>query len=177
MNIAIFGSALSDPEQKNITLASHMGREVAKRKHTLVTGGCVGIPSYAIAEAFNNNGETHGYFPVHKEEEIHNLAHIYNNDTSENYTQKIFLRGFSKRSIAMIENVDAVIIINGRMGTLSEFAMAIEEGLPIVVMNGSGGITDHIKEILAMTGRSDYEKIFFTDSATLAIDWIESSQN
>jgi len=128
----------------------------------------------AWAAAFENSGETHGYFPVNTEEEIHSLAGTYNNDTAEYYTAKTFLRGFSKRSLAIVENVDAVIIVNGRMGTLSEFTMAVEEGLPIVIMKGSGGVTEHIKTILAMVGRDISDRLYIADSPAEAIEWLEN---
>lgn len=174
MNIAVFGSAACDPQQQHIDSAYRLGTVIAQRGHTLVTGGCVGIPSYAIAGAFEHNGETHGYFPVDSEDQIHSLARIYNNDTADHYTTKTFLRGFSKRSIAIVENVDAVVMVNGRMGTLSEFTMAVEENVPIVIMKGSGGVTEHIETILNMVGRDISERLYFAGTPEEAMSWIEN---
>jgi len=176
MKIALFGSAAVDSSQKHSAIAQEIGKEVSQRKHILITGGCVGIPSHAVQSAFSNRGETHGYFPVDNEQDIHGLAGVYNNDTQDHYTSKTYLRGFSKRSVAMLENSDAVIIVNGRMGTLSEFAMAVEEGLPIVVMEESGGIANHIKTILTMTGRDITDQIYFANNAHDAISWIEKQK-
>jgi predicted Rossmann-fold nucleotide-binding protein len=48
----------------------------------------------------------------------------------------------------MIKNVDAAIILNGRIGTLSEFGIALEEGLPIGIIEDTGGISDMVKDIM-----------------------------
>jgi hypothetical protein len=65
----------------------------------------------------------------------------------------------------MIKNVDAAIILNGRIGTLSEFGIAIEEGLPIGIIEGTGGISEMVKDIMyiAQKNSSSAEIYFDTD--------------
>jgi hypothetical protein len=41
-----------------------------------------------------------------------------------------------------------VIIAGGRSGTLGEFSIAYDEGHLIGVLTGTGGIADHLREIL-----------------------------
>ncbi len=71
----------------------------------------------------------------------------------------------------MIKSIDGAIVLNGRVGTLSEFTIAIEEGLPISVLEGTGGITDHLKKIIKISKKKYLkDKIYFTSSYKKAID-------
>ncbi len=47
-----------------------------------------------------------------------------------------------------MRSADIVIIFGGATGTLNEFTIAYDEGKVIGVLEGSGGVADHIKEII-----------------------------
>ena len=57
------------------------------------------------------------------------------------------------REIENIRSCDVVIFAGGRSGTLGEFAIAYDEGKVIGVLEGTGGVTDHIKQIISMVNK------------------------
>lgn len=64
--------------------------------------------------------------------------------------------GFTARSLEFINTVDALIMISGRMGTLSEFTIAFEEKVPIFVLKGYGGVSDKIEEIISYANKETF---------------------
>ena len=58
---------------------------------------------------------------------------------------------------------DAVVSIGGRMGTFHEFTIAMETRTPIGFLQGAGGISDEIMEILHATGENRSELVVFDD--------------
>ncbi len=65
----------------------------------------------------------------------------------------------------LISSCDAVISIGGRIGTLHEFTIAMEMNKPIGFLQGGGGISTEIKDILKAAGREDDENVVFSDNA------------
>jgi hypothetical protein len=57
------------------------------------------------------------------------------------------------------------------MGSLNEFTVAYEERKPIGVVTGTGGLSDHIPEILAfLHRRDDPERLVYDDDPERLID-------
>ena len=171
LNIAIFSSASQKIEKKNLLLAKNIGKYLAKNKIRISTGGCVGIPSIVAESAFKNKGEVIAYYPDETLKELFLNSHTHNNDTKDNYTERKFFKGFSNRSVKMLHDVDAAIVLNGRFGTLSEFTMAVEEGLPILVLEDTGGITDEIKKLAKLIYKEfPYNNVVFEKDYKKGID-------
>jgi uncharacterized protein (TIGR00725 family) len=171
INIAIFSSASIKIEKKNLLLARNIGKYLAKNKIKISTGGCVGIPDVIAESSFKNNGEVVAYYPDETFKELFLNKHVHNNDTKENYSERKFLKGFSNRSVKMIHDVDAAIVLNGRFGTLSEFTLAVEEGLPILVLEGTSGITDKIKRLAKLIYKEfPYNNVIFEKDYKKGID-------
>lgn len=171
INIAIFSSASLEISEKNILLAKNIGKYLADKNIKIATGGCLGIPSVVAESVFENNGEVIGYYPDLTTKEIFLNRQSHNNDIKDNYSERKFFKGFSNRSVKMIEDVDAAIVLNGRFGTLSEFTMAVEEGLPILVLEGTGGITDEIKRLGELIYKEfPYNKVVFEKDYKKGID-------
>ncbi len=57
--------------------------------------------------------------------------------------------GLMGREVTNIRSSDMVVILGGRSGTLGEFAIAYDEGKLIGILEGTGGITEQIPEIVA----------------------------
>lgn len=153
MKIAVFSSAFNNPSNENIILAKKIGKYLAKNKVTVLTGGCIGLPSLVAKSAYTNGSETIAYYPDVSEKELIKNQLIHNNDLSGVYTERKFYNGFTHRSIEMIKEADAAIVFNGRLGTLSEFTVGIEEGLPTAIIEGTGGISDRIRELCILVNR------------------------
>lgn len=171
MKIAIFSSASSNISDENILLAQNIGKYLAEKQVTVVTGGCIGLPSVVAQNVFSNGGQTEAYYPDLGERELQMNAQVHNNDLGNSYTNKRFFKGFTYRSVRMIEDCDGAIVFNGRFGTLSEFTVAVEEGLKLAVIEGTGGITDEIKRLAEIVDRQfPNSHVVFSDNYKDAID-------
>lgn len=171
MKIAIFSSASEEMSEENIVLAQNIGKYLAEKAVTVMTGGCLGLPAVVAKVAFENGGETVAYYPDLSERELLMNAQVHNNDLSNVYTHKRFFKGFCYRSVRMIEDVDGAVVFNGRFGTLSEFTIAVEEGLQIAVIEGTGGVTDEIKRLADVIYKQfPYNHVVFSENYKDAID-------
>ena len=56
-----------------------------------------------------------------------------------------------------------VIFAGGRSGTLGEFAIAFDEGKIIGVLNGTGGISEHLSEIIPMIEKNTGAVVLYDD--------------
>jgi uncharacterized protein (TIGR00725 family) len=52
------------------------------------------------------------------------------------------------RNVVNVRSADIVLIFGGATGTLNEFTIAYDEGKIIGVLEGTGGVADHIREII-----------------------------
>lgn len=131
-----------------------MGAEIAKKGHVTLSGACPGLPHEAIIGAKQAGGLTVG-ISGHRSRKAHvamgapvdhldviqvtSLPPVHKGQQRPNYMG---------REIDNIERSNALIFVGGRSGTLGEFAIAYEEGRPIGVLTGSGGVTDQIKKLV-----------------------------
>lgn len=145
MKIALLSSASPTEDEKVLVTVQEVIKFLYKNNIELVTGGCSGIPELAIREMVRLGGVTTVFSPD-KNADNHILRG--DNIALEIADKYIYKEGFSQRSIDMLKYVDAAIVINGRVGTLSEFTMAVEEGIPVLVLKNTGGIADHLEYIL-----------------------------
>lgn len=171
MKIALFSSWLPEVTDHNRSLVKNIARYLSEKGITVVTGGCSGIPALLIEEAHTLGVKTEGYFPHNNKQEYHKYQHEENIHAIEYYSEVHFVEGFTARSLRMIKNVDAALVLNGRIGTLSECTMAIEEGLPIAIIEGTGGIADEFRNIIGIAQKEFPEsQVIFTKEYTVAIE-------
>lgn len=167
MKLAILGSASNIISAENQNLCKEVGKYLAQKKITIVTGGSCGIPGLVVKSAFEASAEIEVYSPDLNADQHHvrldNLSLKY-------FKKRKFVQGFTARSLKMIKNVDGALIINGRIGTLSEFTIALEEGLNIGVVNGTGGIADHLEYIISIAKKEFQNKIIFDTDYKTVID-------
>jgi len=67
--------------------------------------------------------------------------------------------GLMGREVANIQTCDAVVIVGGRSGTLGEFAIAFDQAKLIGVLEGTGGIADHIDDLLKVINKNTGAKV------------------
>lgn len=145
MKVALLSSASPIVDEDALSATKHLVELLYKNNIELVTGGCSGIPELAIREMVRLGGITSVFSPD-RSPESHQLR---SDNIPLGIAQQYFYKeGFSQRSIDMLKSVDGVIVVNGRIGTLSEFTMAIEEGIPTLVLENTGGIANHLDYIL-----------------------------
>jgi uncharacterized protein (TIGR00725 family) len=178
MKIAIFSSWSHDISVENKKLAENIGKYLAEKDITIVTGGCSGIPAVCIESGYKNNTKTIGYFPLKDHGEYYDRQHEKNIHCIDFYSTAHFIAGFTARSLEMIKNVDAAIVLNGRIGTLSEFGIAIEEGLPLAVIEGTGGISDELQSIVVVAQKEFLNsEVVFEKDYKKAIDMLIENHN
>ena len=150
--IGVMGSA-SGPTLKNpdsLARAKELGREIARQNAILINGACPGLPDLAAEGAKEEGGFVFGVSPAFSMAEH---IKVYDSPVA-NYDMILYSgMGLMERDIVNIRSADGVIIVGGGVGTLNEFTVAYEERKPVGVLTGTGGISDHIKEILAFANR------------------------
>jgi uncharacterized protein (TIGR00725 family) len=124
--------------------AFRVGEEIAKEECVLITGATTGLPFEAAKGAKKHNGLVVGISPAENEKE-HSERYGMPLDNHDVIIYTGF--GYKGRNVLNIRSSDAIIVINGSVGTLNEFTIAFAEERPIGVLEGSGGISDLIKEI------------------------------
>jgi len=146
-NIVVSGAAVLKPCCENIKeISKELGREVAKRGHTLVTGATCGVPYYAALGCKEVGGFNIGFSPASTERE-HLKSYRLPIDA---FDIMIYTGGdYTGRDVLMTKSADGVIIACGRIGTLHEFATAIESKKPVGVLEGTGGTADRIRGLVA----------------------------
>ena len=150
MAVGVMGSAggtLSEDVRERVR---RLGAAIGRRGHTLITGACPGLPQEAVLTAKEHGGCVVGISPAHSVEE-----HVVKyRSPIRGYDVIIYTgNGLMGREIENIRSCDVVIFAGGSSGTLGEFAIAYEEGKIIGVLQSTGGIADHMDEILAIVNK------------------------
>ena len=160
--------ALGATEANRLTgLAEELGAAIAKQDCILVTGATTGLPDL-VAQAFRRNGGfALGISPAENRRE-----HLTRYGLPEHGADVIIYTGFGYkgRNVINVRSADIVLILGGATGTLNEFTIAYDEGKIIGVLEGSGGIADHIREIIKVCNKPALGKVFFERSPTKLVD-------
>ena len=69
--------------------------------------------------------------------------------------------GYKGRNVINIRSSDIVVIFSGATGTLNEFTIAYDEGKIIGVLEGSGGVADHLREIIEFCNKPTAGAVIF----------------
>ena len=151
--------ALSHEEETRLKdLADDLGSALAKHGCILVTGATTGLPDQ-VARAFRKQGGfALGISPAENRAE-----HLDRYGLPEEGADVIIYTGFGYkgRNVINIRSADIVIIFGGAIGTLNEFTIAYDEGKIIGVVEGSGGVAEHIREIVEFCKKSTRGAVFF----------------
>jgi len=144
--------------------AKELGKEIAKQGAILVNGATTGFPLWAAMGAKEEGGFCIGLSPAGSEKE-----HIESYNLPVDYMDVIVYTGFgySGRNLLLTRSADAVIIGCGRWGTINEFTIALEDNKPIGILEGSGGSTDVIPQIIEKAKRGEGKIIYEKDPKKL----------
>ena len=147
MSVGVMGSAGGKLDDKTRQLVRDLGGDIATRGYVLVTGACPGLPQEAVKGAREQGGIVVGISPALNLEEHVQKYH----SPTRGYDVIVYTgSGLMGREVENIRSCDVVIFAGGRSGTLGEFAIAYDEAKVIGVLEGTGGITEHLKEIINM---------------------------
>lgn len=157
--ICISGAAKGESVEEGKALAKAAGRAIALAGHSLMTGATIGIPNYA-AEAYKEAGGkmSFGISPAASK-----VEHVMKYRLPTKAYDTILYSGlhYVGRDTLLITSSDAVISIGGRLGTLHEFTIAMETKTPIGFLQGAGGISTEIMDILHAAGHSKGGDVIF----------------
>jgi uncharacterized protein (TIGR00725 family) len=151
--------ALAPAEAERLKdLAEKLGGALAQEGCLLMTGATTGLPDL-VARAFRDNGGfALGVSPAENRSE-----HVARYGLPETGADVIIYTGFGYkgRNVINVRSADIVLIFGGATGTLNEFTIAYDEGKIIGVIEGSGGVADHIREIVEFCKKPTTGKLFF----------------
>lgn len=160
IKIGVMGSAQgpSITAQKNIKKAEKLGKAIAESDCILVNGACPGLPDDAARGAKSVGGFCLGISPAFSQKEHCEkfLSPVASYDIIL-YTGM----GLMERDIVNIRSSDAIITVGGGIGTLNEFTVAFDEGKVVGILTDTGGISDHIPQIIGLCNRELTDNVVF----------------
>jgi len=166
--ICVSGAASGTTVQSSHQLAFELGKAIAEKGQTLLTGATVGLPHYAAMGFMsipNSKGVSVGFSPAASYRE-----HVatYRLPTKEfdyiNFTGMEYVG----RDVHLVRSSDAIITVGGRMGSLHELSTALESRKVCDVLLGSGGLADYVPTLLQnVEAPGAKDVIFDTNPASL----------
>ncbi len=171
MAVGVMGSAGGHLQLKARKLLDTLGTEIGRRGFVLVTGAAPGLPHDAVLGAKKVGGLVVGISPA-----LNFAEHVQKYKAPiAGYDVLIYTgSGLMGREIENIRTCDVVIIAGGRSGTLGEFAIAYDEGKVIGVLTGTGGIADHIKDLLPIINKETGATLVYEDDPVKLMDRLEA---
>lgn len=171
MSVGVMGSAGGKIEERVCQLVRQLGRAIAKRGYVLITGACPGIPHEAVKGAKEEGGTVVGISPALNFEEHVRKYH----SPTRGYDAIIYTgSGLMGREIENIRSCDVVIFAGGRSGTLGEFAIAYDEAKVIGILEGSGGITEHLRDIIRIMNKETGAIVCYDSNPERLLDKLEN---
>lgn len=160
IKVGIIGSGTLDSiDSSTIDKARQLGKLISKRNIILLSGCGTGVPYYVVKEAKAMGCMTVGISPAVNKEEHTNHYKL----PVDSYDTILFTGfGYKGRNVIFIRSCDVVIAIAGGFGTLNEFTIAFDEGKPIGVLEGTGGISDYLKIITKKIKKIPKAKLVFS---------------
>jgi uncharacterized protein (TIGR00725 family) len=115
--------------------AEEVGELIAKAGGILVCGGRMGVMEAACRGAKRGNGLTVGILPGNTRE------------GSNAYLDVAIPTGlgFALRNFITVRSSDAIIMLHGEVGTLSEAVLAYQHGKPLVALASTGGWANRLQ--------------------------------
>jgi len=165
--IAVIGGSVLKPNV-DIEQVKELGKEIARNGFTLLTGACPGFPQEAVKGAAEAKGTIIGVSPYSNKEEQIKADYPVKEFTSVEYT------GLERaRNYFLVKKADAVILVNGSKGTMTELGFALDQKKPIAVFTGTKGLADHIKEIIPFLELEEEPNVFYSSNAKELVEWID----
>ena len=171
MAVGVMGSAGGNMQPKVKRLLRLLGEEVGRRGYLLVTGAAPGLPHEAVIGAKSKGGIVVGISPA-----LNFSEHVqkYHAPTA-GYDLIVYTgSGLMGREIDNIRTCDVVVFAGGRSGTLGEFAIAYDEGKVIGILTGTGGVADHVPELLEIVRKETGAVLEFDEDPVRLMDRLEA---
>ena len=159
--ICVSGAAKGHSAEEGHLLAREAGVAIAKAGHSLMTGATLGIPHQAAIGYKKANGlMSLGISPASTK-----IEHVMKYRLPIKPYNSILFTGmhYVGRDALLINSADAVLSIGGRIGTLHEFTIALETNTPIGMLQGAGGISSEIGDIMRAAGKGESEYVIISE--------------
>lgn len=139
--VAVVGPGRAGAEEAAV--AEHVGRELARRGAILVCGGLGGVMEAACRGAKAAGGLTVGILPGP------------DRGAANAWVDVALPTGMGEaRNALVVRAADALVAVGGEFGTLSEIALALKAGKPVVGL-GTWGLSRHGEAVEAIVGADD----------------------
>ncbi|NMC77328.1 MAG: hypothetical protein GYA60_08580 [Candidatus Methanofastidiosa archaeon] len=148
--IGVIGSASGDIPQHARFAARELGKTIAEKNIILFSGACPGLPLEATIGAKEYGGTTVGISPaINLREHIEDYKY-----PTDVFDSLIFTgSGYKGRNVILVRSCDAVISVQGMIGTLNELTIAYDEKKIVGLLSGTGGASDLFLEVLDSMGK------------------------
>lgn len=167
LTIGVMGGASGAFPEDLLARLERLGRAIAGRGATLITGACPGLPYAAVRGAAAAGGLVVGISPGLSRDEHERR---YGSPT-EGFDVLIYTgSGLMGREVENIHSSDIVVVAGGSSGTLGEFAIAYDEGRLIGVLTGTGGIADGLAGVLPLLAKPTGAVVLHDDEPERLID-------
>lgn len=159
--ICVSGASKGKSMEEGRMLAFQTGQAIAKAKHGLLTGATLGI-AHSAAEGYKEAG---GAMSLGISPATSKVEHVMKYRLPTKPYDAVLYSGmhYVGRDVLLINSSDCVISIGGRIGTLHEFTIALETKTPIGFLQGAGGISTEIMDILHAAGAGYSHNTVFSD--------------
>lgn len=142
-----------------VTEAAHaVGAAIGAAGAVLVGGGTGGVMEASCRGAKEAGGLTVGFLPY------------ADPDKANPYVDLVFPTGMGTiRNVLTARCCDAIVMVGGGVGTLNEVTIAYDSGVPVVVLEGTTGWADRLRNALVEGAWMDERRVvpvsFATDPA------------
>lgn len=157
--IGVIGSS-GDIERSVLDAAETIGRLIAQRDGVLVCGGRGGVMEASSRGAKSAQGLTVGILPGLDRED----ANAYLDAAIPTGL------GSALRNFITVRSCHALIMLHGRIGTLSEVVLAYQHGIPVVALQPTKGWADRLKSALLEDGA------YFDDRKQMKIHYAQTPE-
>jgi uncharacterized protein (TIGR00725 family) len=119
LHIAVIGGGHAGAD--DCDRAARVGRALAEAGAVVVCGGLGGVMAAACRGARDGGGTSVGILPGP------------DRDEANEYVDVVVTTGMGEgRNMLVVRNADAVVAVGGEFGTLSEVALALQAGVPVI---------------------------------------------
>ncbi|HXW32566.1 MAG TPA: TIGR00725 family protein [Acidimicrobiales bacterium] len=118
-HVAVVGAGAAGDEE--LELAARVGSALAEGGAVVVCGGLGGVMAAAAAGARRSGGTSIGIVPGPDRRQANEFVDV------------ALATGMGEgRNVLVVRNADALVAVGGEFGTLSEVALALQAGIPVV---------------------------------------------
>jgi uncharacterized protein (TIGR00725 family) len=119
LQVAVVGGGHADEE--DCDAAARVGRALGEAGAVVVTGGLGGVMAAACRGARDGGGTSLAILPG------------VDRSAANEFVDVAVASGLGEgRNLLVVRNADAVVAVGGEFGTLSEIALALQAGIPVV---------------------------------------------